>query len=166
MIHFFSKWAYFLWLLANTRYLIGWYSRHFKIILLLLSESVDYFFVFQVESLILIFEWRLNAVKKNQSVKSLDNLIFNYRSVLGRGTYWKNYICLMTYSGLDLSPRRYYHPSPTSMLPKKLCQHRLSIGIQMCNLWDRETFNRFFFWYHFGDRVRIEPVTLVSEVTA
>ena len=56
------------------------------------------FIFFCVWGWILDFNIRLafekSAVKKNRSVKSLDSLIFNYRSVLGRGSYWKNHMHL------------------------------------------------------------------------
>ena len=125
--------------------------------------------MFGVESVILIFEWRLKKRRQEKSISEIirqfNTIIVSVYSIIDRFSVGDHIGKTYLFDNI-FGPRSVTNELLSSVtdgvtnidVTKKLCQHRLSIGIQMCNLWDRETFNRFFllvsFWWPSENRTR------------
>ena len=86
MIHFFFQMSIFSLHLLLEHILSGDSLRNLKILKLAnfhLSESLVYFFVFGVESGILIFEWRL---EKRRQEKSISEIVRQFNLQLSIGS--------------------------------------------------------------------------------
>ena len=121
----------------KTNWLVNIFYSSRRFILTLSPSFRITFLAFQFESLVFTFELVFEIGSFRQQEISIDEISMCLTQ--------KSQTCHQISS------------SPTFVTDinkvKKLCQHRHSIGIQMCNSNDRETFSSsFFFWYHFGDR--------------